>query len=204
MKYRENKMVHVLSDLWSHDKTLTFCNIAVRTEDIFTSKMHKLFNIKGETNNKLGNNLFLFRTSLCFLCACSTSLLKTVRKGVISPGCQIKCMCRNECESCRLKKKSHRFMSQCAPGCMKKNLLDLLKSSIPDISTRKLLRNCVYLRTCNSIYMYLIKARLRISQFLKIDYHFYPLLHYLVFSSVYIFYPKCVYPSEKSVCNAWI
>ena len=129
-----------------------------------------------------------------FLCACSTSLLKTGGKGVISPGCQIKCMCRNECESCRLKKKSHRFMSQCAPGRMKKNLLDLLKSSIPDISTRKLLRNCVYLRACNSIYMYLIKTRLRISQFLKIDDHFYPLLHYLVFSSVYFFLSKMCLP----------
>ena len=116
-----------------------------------------------------------------------------------------RCMCRNECESCRLKKNHTDLMSQCAPGCMKKNLLDLLKSSIPDISTRKLLRNCVYLHTYNSIYMYLIKMRLRISQFLKIDDHFYPLLHYLVFSRVYFFDPKCcVYPSEKSVCNAWI
>ena len=46
--------------------------------------------------------------------------------------------------------------------------------------------------------MYLIKARLRISQFLKIDYHFYPLLHYLVFSSVYFFYPNVFTPQKKA------
>ena len=120
-------MVHVLSDLWSHDRTLTFCNISVRTEDIFTSKLHKLFNIKGETNNKLGNNLFLFRTSLCFLCACSTSLLKTVRKGVISPGCQIKCMCRNECESCRLKKKIAQIYVPMCPRTYEKKFTRFVK-----------------------------------------------------------------------------
>ena len=88
-------------------------------------------------------------------------------------------------------------MSQCAPGRIKKNLLDLFKSSIPDISTRKLLRNCIYLRACNSIYMYLIKTRLRISQFLKIDDHFYPLLHYLVFSRVYFLIQNVVFTPRK-------
>ena len=72
-----------------------------------------------------------------------------------------------------LRKITYRFtgMTQYALEC-KKNLLNLLKSFIPDISTGtstifsvKTLKSCVSL--CCDIY--LIKTRLRVSEFLKID-----------------------------------
>ena len=64
-----------------------------------------------------------------------------------------------------------------------KHLLNLLKSSIPDISASTLTIFSVEIleKLCQTIWR-LHKTRLQIFQFLKIDKYFCPFLHYLIFS----------------------
>ena len=82
---------------------------------------------------------------------------------------------RNVCESLRSMKNHVQIYVPKRPRTYEKHLLNLLISSIPDISTStlKLLKSCDKL--CNGIYS---KLDYKISQFLTID----PFPHYLVFS----------------------
>ena len=81
-----------------------------------------------------------------------------------------------------------------------KNLLNLLKLSIPNISTctstifsvETLEKVCCL---CNGVY--LIKIRLRIPQLLKIYEHFYPFPHYFVFMREYSFIRYVVFTPQK-------
>ena len=89
---------------------------------------------------------------------------------------------RKVCESHRLWKNHVQINFPIRPRTYEKSLLNLFKSSKPNISTStstmlasKLLKICV--RLFYSVY--LIKTKLRIFRFLKVDEHSYP---YLVFS----------------------
>ena len=82
-------------------------------------------------------------------------------------------------------RESHRFMKNhiqiYVPKCprtYKKHLVNLLRSFIPDISMLTILSVDTLEKMCQTAQWRLLKTRLWISQFLKID----PFPHYLVFS----------------------
>ena len=90
---------------------------------------------------------------------------------------------RNVCESRRFMKSNVQIYIPKRHRTYEKHLLNLLKSSIPDISASTLTIFSVKIleKLCQTIWR-LHKARLRIFQFLKIDKYFCPFLHYLLFS----------------------
>ena len=119
----------------------------------------------------LSNFYLLFHITFIFSYCKDISYL---HQGVRSHG--------NVGESLRFNKNYLQIYVPIRPRMYEKNLIHLLKTSIPDISTN--MSTIVFsVETLKKLCEFMLWRLLRISQFLKTDEHFYPFAEYLVFSS---------------------